>query len=397
MPVIWRKGTFGTGGPSRAHTMSATPRPEPIVVPPAATNGKLYTWGRTTSGQLGLGAVSGIKYTPLQVGALTTWKKISLGSSSAAAIKSDGTLWTWGLGTGGVSGLGNVTSYNSPKQVGALTTWDSVSTAQADTSPGRHAIQTNGTLWAWGGNAIGQLGLSNKISYSSPKQVGALTNWSKVSFGTKWFVGAIKTNGTLWSWGSNTDGQLGDGTYTSKSSPVQVGALTDWSVVAAGNKHMSAVKTDGTLWSWGYNSSGQLGLGNTTSYSSPMQIGSSTDWLSVSIGYDHTFAIKTNGTLWAWGDNTNGCLGLGDGTSRNSPTQVGALTTWQQVATGNQHAIALKTDGTLWSWGINTQGQTGLGSSYYSTSSPMQIGSLTTWIKIPEQSMGSFSSAAIST
>ena len=142
---------------------------------------------------------------------------------------------------------------------------------------------------------------------------------------------AIKTDGTLWAWGLNTDGQLGLNNIAHRSSPVQVGSLTDWKLVAAGSYFAVAIKTDGTLWSWGRGTAiaplgaGALGLGNTAHRSSPVQVGSLTDWKQVSAGAYHTRAIKTDGTLWTWGDNTSGQLGLGNTIHRSSPVQVGPL------------------------------------------------------------------------
>ena len=138
-------------------------------------------------------------------------------------------------------------------------------------------------LWSWGYYPFGQLGLGNTNAYSSPKQVGALTNWSSVSCGS-YFTVSIKTDGTLWSWGYSYTGQLGLNNTTYYSSPKQVGALTNWSSVSCGYVHTVSIKTDGTLWSWGQNAQGQLGLGNTTNYSSPKQVGALTNWSSVSCG-----------------------------------------------------------------------------------------------------------------
>jgi len=168
-------------------------------------------------------------------------------------------------------------------------------------------------LWSWGGNASGELGLGDTTDRSSPNQIGALTDWLNVSLGRFHSV-ATKTDGTLWSWGKNQHGQLGTNNTTYRSSPVQVGALTSWLLVSAGGYSSYAVKTDGTLWSWGLNAQGQLGLGNQTNYSSPKQIGALTTWLNVISGYNWVIAWKhcrkiftsanwrTNdmGSYWRW-------------------------------------------------------------------------------------------------
>ena len=154
------------------------------------------------------------------------------------------------------------------------------------------------------------------------------------------------TSGYFYSWGVNADGQLGLGNTTSRSSPVQVGALTNWSRVSAGSLHSLAVKTDGTLWAWGRNFSGQLGLGDTASRLSPVQVGLLTNWNQISGGDSHSLAVKTDGTLWSWGLNARlsggtGQLGLGDIVHRSSPVQVGALTNWSQAAAGTDHSLAV--------------------------------------------------------
>lgn len=207
---------------------------------------------------------------------------------------------------------------------------------------------TGYTLWAWGLNSTeGPLGIglggysSNKVT---PVQVGSLTDWAYVSGGDRSGY-AIKTDGTLWAWGANYYGELGLGNTTHYSSPVQVGSDTDWAVVKGASYSAHAVKTDGTLWAWGYNNYGQLGLGNTTSYSSPVQVGSLTDWASIATkgsSSPATYAIKTDGTLWSWGRNIYGNLGLGDYTHRNSPNQIGSDTTWDYPACGTGRGFALK-------------------------------------------------------
>jgi alpha-tubulin suppressor-like RCC1 family protein len=344
----------------------------------------LWTWGTGTDGvnTVNIYPVGGPYYSsPVQIGSLTNWKQVSAWWYNNAAIKTDGTLWTWGASSYGGLGVGNTLNYSSPIQVGALTTWKQVSAGTAHMS----AVKTDGTLWAWGLNSYGQLGDSTVVNKSSPVQVGALTTWKQVVAGN-FFTFAIRNDGTLWAWGWNTAGQLGNGAVSTTvyySSPIQVGALTTWKQVAIGYYHTAAVKVDGTLWTWGYNNLGQLGNGNITSYSSPIQIGTLTNWKQVACNDWNTYAIKTDGTLWAWGNSGLGALGDGTTAYKSSPVQIGSLTNWKKVVGGSQTAVALKTDGTIWGWGNNAWGELGVnasGSSYYS--SPIQIGSLTTWKSI---------------
>ena len=338
----------------------------------------LWGWSNNGSGQLGDGTVVG-RSSPVQVGALTNWSKVSSGGSSSLSIKTDGTLWAWGYnGTGGL-GDNTIINRSSPVQVGALTVWYDVAAEGVTTA----AIKTDGTLWTWGLNNKGQLGQNfSGFQRSSPIQVGSLTNWGKVSafIGGEAFT-AIKTDGTLWAWGSNASSKLGDTTSTYRSSPVQIGALTNWYSVASGLRHSIAVKTDGTLWAWGYNGNGQLGNLSVTGTASPIQLGALTNWVSSAAGTAHSGAIKTDGTLWAWGRNNFGQLGQNNLVDQSSPVQVGALTNWSQVSMGNSFTASVKTDGTLWTWGSNGQGQLGDG-TVINRSSPVQVGALTSWYEV---------------
>jgi len=340
----------------------------------------LYVWGNNGSGQTGDNTTV-TKSSPVQVGALTTWSQVAGGSNSgfSAAVKTDGTIWTWGSNNQGSLGDNTVVYRSSPVQVGSLTTWSKIAAG------GSHsiAIKTDGTMWAWGWNTVGQLGDGTAITKSSPVQIGALTTWSQIFSGQLLnHTAALKTDGTMWLWGHNNYGQLGDNTAgIFRSSPVQVGSLTTWSKISGGNNHSLAIKTDGTLWSWGKDDYGALG-DNTVGYrSSPVQVGSLTTWSQISGGQTHSMAIKTDGTLWTWGFNQYGKLGDNTIIDRSSPIQVGALTTWSKVACAGTHSIALKTDGTLWTWGFNNSGRLGDGTGTF-RSSPVQIGSSTTWSQI---------------
>ncbi len=341
----------------------------------------LWVWGRGSNGRLGLGSTTSYS-SPVQLGAGDNWADLDgpFDGGFALGIKANGTLWAWGSNGSGQLGLGSTTTYSSPVQVGALTTWSSVSTGYDCTV----ALKTDGTLWSWGSASNGQLGHNNSTTISSPVQIGALTTWASVSVSgaNAGSVVATQTNGTLWAWGANAQGQLGQGNTTNTSSPVQVGALTTWKDACTGSLFTIATATDGTLWSWGANNSGQLGQSNTTSYSSPVQVGALTNWVvrEGTAGKDFCSAVKTDGTLWTWGLNSVGQLGHGNYTTvYNSPKQVGALTTWSDAVARNGFFTGLTTTGQLWSCGYSSFGGLGTGATKI-TNSPIQVGALTSWI-----------------
>ena len=318
--------------------------------------GKLYSIGENQYGNLGLGNTTD-RSSFTQVGALTTWSKLSAGMEDTFAIKTDGTLWACGRNAWGVLGQGDETQRNSFTQIGALTTWSKIACG------GSHAlaIKTDGTLWACGGNFYGQLGRGNTTSVKTFTQVGALTTWSKRACGRD-FSYAIKTDGTLWSTGHNTEGQLGQGNTTQLTSFTQVGALTTWSNVACGTWHVIATKTNGTLWSAGRNDTGQLGLGDTTNRTSFTQVGALTTWSKIAGNKRDSYVIKTDGTLWGTGFNSFGELGLGDTTQRTSFTQVGVSTGWTDIYAANDADFALAKHGSyLYGAGTNTTYQLALG------------------------------------
>ena len=339
----------------------------------------LWAWGDNYSGGLGQGDTTD-RSSPVQIGSLSSWRHVASGFSNVFAIKTDGTLWVCGYNDNGQLGIGTSgsgTDISSPVQVGSLTNWKQVYGTEGKQTA---ALKTDGTLWTWGLNTHGTLGNGNTVSYSSPVQVGSLTDWKQFTCG--YSIGAVKTDGTLWTWGDNTRGQLGLGNTVKYSSPVQVGSLTNWKQVWIGLFAGAAIKTDGTLWVWGRNDNGLLGLGNNVYDSSPVQVGSLTNWRYVSIQRTHAVAIKTDGTLWSWGYSLSGGLGTGVGGAYSSPVQISALTNWRQITTNNECSAAVKSDGTLWVWGFNLiNGQLGLGdtSNRYS---PTQLGSLTSWKQV---------------
>jgi alpha-tubulin suppressor-like RCC1 family protein len=350
----------------------------------------LWLWGRNNAGQLGNNDTTN-RSSPIQtISGGTNWKQVSAGSHTAA-IKTDGTLWLWGNNNNGQLGINDRTNRSSPIQtVSGGTNWKQVSCGYSYTA----AIKTDGTLWNWGENNFGQLGTNNITDRSSPVQtVSGGTNWKQVSCGN-FHTAAIKTDGTLWNWGRNSYGQLGDNSITNRSSPVQtIAGGTNWKQVSAGGYNTAAIKTDGTLWLWGRNNNGQLGDNSITDRSSPVQtIAGGTNWKQVSAG-THTAAIKTDGTLWNWGRNSYGQLGINDRTHRSSPVQtIAGGTNWKQVACGGSHTAAIKTDGTLWNWGENEFAQLGDNTTTHRSSPVQTVAGGTNWKQV---SAGSLNTAAL--
>ena len=327
---------------------------------------ELWVWGINGTGQLGTNSTIS-KSTPVTTfSGGANWKQVSCANGHIAAIKTDGTLWTWGDGGGGRLGNNGTTYRSTPVQTSlGGTNWKQVATGSNHTA----AIKTDGTLWVWGGNTTGELGVNDTNARCTPVQtfLGG-NNWKQVSGGT-FHTAAIKTDGTLWTWGYNLSGQLGDNTTIDRSTPVQtfLGG-NNWKQVACGWYHTAAIKTDGTLWTWGENINGELGInlsGASNGRTTPVQtfLGGN-NWKQVSGGNVGTAAIKTDGTLWTWGQNGYGQLGINSaGTTEGRITPVTTFlggTNWKQVARGNFHMSAIKTDGTLWVWGNNYAGQLGI-------------------------------------
>ncbi len=267
----------------------------------------------------------------------------------------------------------------------AQCTWSSVSGGRFHSA----GIESNGSLWTWGRNLTGQLGDSTYLDKNIPTAVGADKDWQLVSCGGEHTV-AIKSDGSLWAWGANWTGQLGDGTFDDKNVPVRIGIDTDWKTVSCGYAFTVAIKTDGTLWSWGINTKGQLGIGSSTNNSQPTRIGSSSDWNSVSCGGEHAVALANEGSLWAWGLNDSGQLGDGTNIDRNQPTVIGNAKDWSAMYCGTGHTLALRKNGSLWAWGDNSSGQLG-DSTNIGKSVPTKVGFDSNWKLV--SGGGAFSSA----
>ncbi len=299
-----------------------------------------------------------------------------------------GSLLAWGLNANGQVGDGTTTLRSSPVSVNGISGVVAVSGGGAHTL----AAKGDGTLWSWGSNASGQLGDGSTTDHSTPVQITALNNVIAVAAGSSHSV-ALKADGTVWAWGANNSGQLGNSTTTGSATPVQVCAsgatapctafLTGVSAIAAsstrGGNNSLALKSDGTVWAWGENSFGQLGNGTTTGSTTPVQVlGPACECFlsgvtAISAGGLFNLAVRQDGTVVAWGANDQGQLGDGTTTSRFIPIQVcvngttapctSFLTGITAVAAGGFHSLAAKSDGTVVAWGSNTSGQLGIGTT----------------------------------
>jgi alpha-tubulin suppressor-like RCC1 family protein len=249
---------------------------------------------------------------------------------------------------------------------------------------------TGYATYAWGSNSHGQLGEGSTANdQPAPIQVGTDSSSASVEAGYS-HTAAVKSSTNLCTWGFNANGQLGDGTTTDRIAPVTVGS--GWASVSAGSFHTMAINTDSSLWAWGTNFYGRLGDGTQTEQLAPVKIGTDR-WASVSAGGAHTVAVRTDGTLWAWGSNSNGQLGDGTATNRFEPVKVGTDTHWAMVSAGGAHTVAVRTDGTLWAWGANSNGRLGDGTTT-DRHAPVRVGSDTRWASV---SAGDIHSLAVRT
>jgi alpha-tubulin suppressor-like RCC1 family protein len=352
------------------------------------SDGTVWDWGANYAGKLGIGdATTPEANNPVQVhgpggvGFLSSIIAVMGGEIHNTALKSDGTVWSWGGNAlAGQIGDGTTTDRYAPVQVIGLTGVSSLG------GRGYHtlALKQDGTVWTWGNNRGGQLGVATNfgtdVPNPTPVQVGGLVGTVTAVSGGGFYSIALMSDGTVQTWGLNNTGQLGDGTTTAKYTPATVSGISNVKQISAGWQHAVVLKQDGTVWTWGRNPTGELGNNTTTNSSTPVQVlgpngvGFLTNIIAVSGGDCHTAALKSDGTVWTWGcndlflqpGNVQFALGqLGDGTytERHTPVQVVGLTNIVQVAARDYHNIAIKSDGTVWTWGWNINGQYGNGTT----------------------------------
>ena len=301
------------------------------------TDGTLWAWGYNYRGEAGQNNTT--KYSsPTQIGSDSTWKRVGGGRNVAIATKTDGTLWAWGDNTNGQLGDNSTIRKSSPVQVGSDTTWDwPVAGGYAS-----GAVKTDGTFWTWGNNDDHMLGHNDNTQRSSPVQVGSNVIHAEMGKEQLYFV----SGSTARSCGKNNDGCLGHNNQTNYSSPKQIPG--SWKALSCGSAEVAGgIRTDGTLWVWGSGTSGVMAEWAGTNYSSPKQIGSATTWATLTGSKDTNsifVATKTDGTLWNWGNSGGGRLMQNVEASYSSPKQVPgtlwSLNWWQHSADGGNSGHA---------------------------------------------------------
>ncbi|THF73413.1 RCC1 domain-containing protein [Cohnella fermenti] len=357
-------------------------------------DGSVWATGSNTYGQLGDGTTTN-QSELVRVrnsdgtGYLSDVYSVSTGLYRSLAVKTDGTVWSWGYNSS-YGALGNGSTTNSPLPVqvvgsggtGALNNVIAVSAGYSHSL----ALKADGTVWSWGNNVVGMLGNATLVTSKTPVQVvnstntGGLTNVIAISAGYDHSL-TLLADGTVWSWGNNDYGQLGTNSIVMSTKPVQVkgtggtGVLSNIIAIEAGNQSSFALASDGTVWSWGNNYYGKLGDGTMTTRKAPVQVlgiggtGVLSGVIAISTGYQHSVALKSDGTIYAWGFNNNGQLGNNTKVANKSPVQVvgingtGIMTGVCAISAGQYFVVAITNDGVPWGWGNNDSGQLGDGTT----------------------------------
>jgi alpha-tubulin suppressor-like RCC1 family protein len=284
------------------------------------SDGTLWGWGYSKEGRVGTakGITGGMILQPTQLGTDTDWKTFSAGGEHTLAIKNNGSLWAWGSNEFGQLGTNTISGYTvNLTRIGNDSNWMAVSAGNYFSM----GLKNDGTLWTWGFNRWYQLGDSTSIDKNKPVKIGRDSTWIQIAAGGE-NGHAIKSDGTLWAWGYNNYGSLGDSSTVDKKVPTQIGNETSWKSISKGDGggFTIAIKSDSSIWTWGYNNWGQLGNGTLNNKIYPEKILTQKKWQTVSAGGGHALAIDINGSMWAWGENSYGQLG--DATNINTKTEV---------------------------------------------------------------------------
>jgi alpha-tubulin suppressor-like RCC1 family protein len=309
------------------------------------------------------------------------YKEVKGGTEFSLALSDDGTLYSWGFNGNGQLGLGLPfgVAVNSPEEVeGNKGNWLTIAAG------GVHAlgVSKDGALWAWGSNVVNQLGDGTTNPVAVPKVIGNLSSWKQVFAGQGHSL-AIQQDSSMWIWGFNTFGQVGNGNTINQSTPVQLAPEDKWVSAACGGAHTLALNSEGNLYAWGANFNGQLGTGNTVNSSIPLKIGDK-NWIAISAGFEFSCGLQSDSSLWCWGFNGNGQLGSGSTTEERLPRKivVAGVDKWKQVSCGSIYTFAIAEDGTLWGWGGNLEGALGISDQGPNITVPTKISDDDDWVYI---------------
>jgi alpha-tubulin suppressor-like RCC1 family protein len=336
------------------------------------SDGTVWCWGGNDSGALGDGTTDD-RNVPVQVPSLTGITAVSGGggyyytNDYSVALGNDGTVWTWGDNTYGELGNGNTTESDVPYHVSDLS---GISSVIADKGDHTLALKGDGTVWTWGNNDYGQLGNGTTTESHVPGPISSLTGIVSLSSGLDEIV-ALKNDGTLYGWGYNGDDSelaAGGSAATQTATPATVSNLSGITAIAAAKSHYLALKSDGTVWTWDDTTPGEISNGTTiTGSSSAIQVSGLSGITQVACGTYFNMVLKSDGTVWAWGQNANGELGDGSTTDSQTPEEVytssGPLSGITAITCTGSFGMALKSDGTVWTWGANGSGQLGNGNT----------------------------------
>jgi len=305
------------------------------------SDGTVWAWGDNTAGDLGDGTTDG-RLAPVQVTGLTGVTQVAGGCDHSLALRSDGTVWAWGGNGAGQLGRGTVTGYEvAPAPVSGLAGVTKISAGCGFSL----ALRSDGTLWAWGGNNAGQLGTGSTADSAVPVKITGVSQVTAIAAGWDSAVAIVAGGASVWAWGGNDSGQLGDGTLAGHTTPVRVTQIGTVHIAGAavGLKFAAILGTDGSVWAWGADRYGQLG--NAPAFGPATRpvntIGAGSGITQISAGSWHMVALKSDGTVLAWGDNTDGELGIGTTTGVTGPVQVTGLTGATQVAAGTEAGFAV--------------------------------------------------------
>ncbi|MBJ6723793.1 RCC1 domain-containing protein [Geomesophilobacter sediminis] len=325
---------------------------------------------------VGLAMLVGTLVTGMQSAeAATPW--YAYGSEHTLVLKADGTVWAVGANGYGQLGNGKSSWFNTsePRPVPGMSNVVAIAAAGAHSV----ALKGDGTVWAWGNNAAGQLGNGTTSDSAYPVQVTGLVHVKAIAAG-KSHVVALKENGTIWAWGNNRIGQLGNETRVNSSVPVQVTGISGIVSIAAGSFHTLALKEDGTVWCWGYDANGALGMTASTVHgtTAPTRVAGLSDIKAIAAGMHHSVALRKDGTAWIWGSNASSQLGNGERSEGSAvPMRVAGLGDLMDVTAKANSTIALRGDGTVWAWGDAGSGEWGNGVSMAGSERPVQMRGLT--------------------